>query len=70
LYSVEVASGKPTQILPYKAVADGRITLQVDGLPEGVQFKDPGDFSLGALKEIVANEEKIKMLIKYVYDNL
>jgi hypothetical protein len=56
--------------LPYRAVADGRITLQVDGLPDGVEFRDPGDYGLGVLREIVANAEKITISIKYVYDPL
>ena len=41
--------------IPYKEIAEGKIEIEVDGLPEGVGLKNPSSYGLETLKKIIGS---------------
>lgn len=41
--------------IPYKEIAEGKIEVEIDGLPEGVGLKNPSSYGLETLKKIRAS---------------
>jgi hypothetical protein len=49
-----VSSGLKKPI-PYKAISEKKIDVEVHGLPEGISFKNPTMYSLPQLKKILSS---------------
>lgn len=45
--------------VPYKAIAAGKIVIGTEGLPDDINLKDPGSYSVGVLQKILQNEKDL-----------